>query len=33
VNGGKRGFLIRIAVAELVRVLQPVLVEVGIERG
>ena len=33
VNGGKRGFLIRIAVAELVRVLQPVLVEVGIKRG
>ncbi len=31
VNGGSRGFLVGLAPAELVRVLQPTLVDVGIE--
>lgn len=30
INGGKRGFLVSIVPAELIRVLSPVLVEVGI---
>jgi prolyl-tRNA editing enzyme YbaK/EbsC (Cys-tRNA(Pro) deacylase) len=29
INGGARGFLVEIATAELVRVLQPVLVDVA----
>ncbi len=33
INGGKRGFLVGLAPAELVRVLKPVLVEVAIRRG
>ncbi len=31
VNGGSRGFLVGVAPAELVRVLEPTLVDVGIE--
>lgn len=31
-NGGKRGFLVRIAVEDLVRVLEPTLVDVAIEK-
>ena len=31
INGGRRGYLLGMAPAELVRVLSPVLVEVGIE--
>ena len=30
-NGGKRGFLVSLAPAEVVRVLKPVLVKVGIK--
>lgn len=32
VNGGHRGFLVGVAPAEIVRVLQPVIVDVAIER-
>lgn len=31
INGGRRGFLLRMASAEIVRVLAPTLVDVGIE--
>ena len=31
-NGGKRGFLVRVAVADLVRVLKPTLVDVAIDK-
>jgi Cys-tRNA(Pro) deacylase len=31
INGGRRGFLVGIAPAEIVRVLQPILVEVALE--
>jgi prolyl-tRNA editing enzyme YbaK/EbsC (Cys-tRNA(Pro) deacylase) len=31
INGGRRGFLLGIAPSEIVRVLDPVLVAVGIE--
>ena len=31
INGGRRGFLVRIAPADLVRVLKPALVEVALE--
>jgi prolyl-tRNA editing enzyme YbaK/EbsC (Cys-tRNA(Pro) deacylase) len=31
INGGRRGFLLRMDSSELVRVLSPVLVDVGIE--
>jgi Cys-tRNA(Pro) deacylase len=31
INGGRRGFLLRMAAGELVRVLAPVLVDVAIE--
>jgi prolyl-tRNA editing enzyme YbaK/EbsC (Cys-tRNA(Pro) deacylase) len=30
-NGGRRGYLVGIAPAELVRVLKPVMVEVGLD--
>ena len=32
VNGGSRGFLVGMAPADLVRVLEPVVVEVGIRQ-
>jgi len=31
INGGKRGFLVSLAPQELMRVLQPILVEVAID--
>ncbi|MCB9621597.1 MAG: Cys-tRNA(Pro) deacylase, partial [Sandaracinus sp.] len=31
-NGGKRGFLVRLSVADLVRVLNPTLVDVAIQK-
>jgi prolyl-tRNA editing enzyme YbaK/EbsC (Cys-tRNA(Pro) deacylase) len=31
INGGRRGYLVGIAPAELVRVLKPVMVEVGLD--
>lgn len=31
INGGRRGFLLRMAPAEIVRVLSPTLVDVGVE--
>lgn len=31
-NGGKRGFLVRVAVSDLVRVLKPTLVDVAVPR-
>jgi Cys-tRNA(Pro) deacylase len=33
INGGRRGFLIRLAPADLIRVLKPVLVEAAISGG
>jgi Cys-tRNA(Pro) deacylase len=32
INGGKRGFLVSLSPADLVRVLKPILVEVGIKK-
>ena len=33
INGGKRGYLVDLAPAEIVRVLQPTLVEVGFRQA